>query len=588
MNRGNKLKRIKKIVSILAIALIAVIATGSVQAYADTVTYKTSAKGTVTISEKEGNSDTDYVIDASGQKVINYANFKSITIINAKSYTEKASGNTIVIKKKKAKVYVDENAKPKKITVSAKNVSVYAEKNAEIKSLVCKKANNTLNLDLKKSAAVNISISKKTDIKITGDSSATVNVSASVKNCKITTEVPVKIKKGKVVVINTGSSETDPDPTPEPVVSEKERLAELKKSAESYEGYKINISSFPNKVLKTEKEVTDCIYEASKTCVSFGLPVANFDILHYEQYYTDKFPGIEKIVFSNVRKYENTYYMKCEFVKKYATVLYEDEYAVHNALLSGNVEYLTSDEKKLYNKVVKLSSDLKKENEYDTVKSIHDYLVSKIAYDSDGKDKAKYTLAGALNNFSCVCAGYAKAFYFLGKACGLDVVIVSGNVTNSSDGHAWNKVKVDGKWYNIDVTWDDPVPDRPGNVEYIYFLLTDNDLAYDHIWDNNGLPEAKSGDLGYIYVTFGDVIRFNTDKEAMEYITSGLSKIEESSPNSFNFEVELISLETDGNLLNTEISSLVNLYHNSHNCGYKTVSKDLKEFGRYFYVKIYK
>ena len=46
-------------------------------------------------------------------------------------------------------------------------------------------------------------------------------------------------------------------------------------------------------------------------------------------------------------------------------------------------------------------------------------------------------------------------------------------------------------WYHIDVTWDDPVPDKQNEVRYNYFLLSDEQLAEDHEWDRTQYPVAN-------------------------------------------------------------------------------------------------
>jgi hypothetical protein len=58
--------------------------------------------------------------------------------------------------------------------------------------------------------------------------------------------------------------------------------------------------------------------------------------------------------------------------------------------------------------------------------------------------------------------------------------------------HLWNKVYVGGRWYNLDVTWDDPIPDKPGRVRWQYYNLTDDQMAQDHTWNQSGLPVAKT------------------------------------------------------------------------------------------------
>ena len=62
---------------------------------------------------------------------------------------------------------------------------------------------------------------------------------------------------------------------------------------------------------------------------------------------------------------------------------------------------------------------------------------------------------------------------------GIDCKVISG--TANGGGHAWNKVKLEGDYYYIDVTWDDPVPDREGRLRYDYYLTKDPTFGGDHV-----------------------------------------------------------------------------------------------------------
>ena len=61
------------------------------------------------------------------------------------------------------------------------------------------------------------------------------------------------------------------------------------------------------------------------------------------------------------------------------------------------------------------------------------------------------TIGGFLSECEPVCEGYAKAFQLLCHEIGLNCVTVS------SSGHMWNAVELDGEWFYVDPTWDDPV-----------------------------------------------------------------------------------------------------------------------------------
>lgn len=124
-------------------------------------------------------------------------------------------------------------------------------------------------------------------------------------------------------------------------------------------------------------------------------------------------------------------------------------------------------------------------SEYTKVKTIHDYLVDSITYPStiDTSNRSLFTCTGALINKVAVCQGYADAFSLLCYLSGVQADIVSGPANNGSSviGHAWNQVRINGTWYNIDCTWDAPVYSGYGQARvYNYFLITDSTISADH------------------------------------------------------------------------------------------------------------
>lgn len=119
----------------------------------------------------------------------------------------------------------------------------------------------------------------------------------------------------------------------------------------------------------------------------------------------------------------------------------------------------------------------KRANTYENVKLVHDYLVQSIEYEQTVSMPNIYNLYGAIVNKQCVCEGYAKAFKYLMDSIDIPCVIVIGKATNSegdTENHAWNYVQLNGIWYAIDCTWDDPILTGPGFIsnssKYKYFL----------------------------------------------------------------------------------------------------------------------
>ncbi|AXI01189.1 DUF5050 domain-containing protein [Sporosarcina sp. PTS2304] len=132
--------------------------------------------------------------------------------------------------------------------------------------------------------------------------------------------------------------------------------------------------------------------------------------------------------------------------------------------------------------------------EYEKVKALHNDLVLHTAYDYENFKMNRipaesYTIYGTLIKNTAVCQGYALTMIHLLNQIGIESIYVRGTPAMN---HAWNKVKIDGEWYNLDATWDDPVPDRKGKIGYGYFLVTDQQLAKTHSWKNTDLPTARN------------------------------------------------------------------------------------------------
>ncbi|MFD1884169.1 transglutaminase domain-containing protein [Paenibacillus wenxiniae] len=116
-------------------------------------------------------------------------------------------------------------------------------------------------------------------------------------------------------------------------------------------------------------------------------------------------------------------------------------------------------------------------NDHQKVKAIHDWVVRNVKYD---ETYTRYTAYEALHDGTAVCQGYALLTYELLKEAGIQNLIVEG--TAGGELHAWNLVNLDGTWYHLDTTWDDPVPDQGDEVDTTYYLLTDAQMKKDHNW----------------------------------------------------------------------------------------------------------
>lgn len=168
-------------------------------------------------------------------------------------------------------------------------------------------------------------------------------------------------------------------------------------------------------------------------------------------------------------------------------------------------------------------------SDYQKIKTIHDYIIINTSYDTSTElPNSSFSPEGVFLKGIAVCQGYAEAFQLFMDALKIESKIVKGTANNIS--HAWNVVKVNGFWYQIDVTWDDPIIDdqvKTGtdNLTYSYFLKPDSIFNKDHI-PSSTPPPCTATDYLYIeqyynipYTILGTVN--DIPSKFMEYFATG-------------------------------------------------------------------
>ncbi|MBQ9784553.1 MAG: hypothetical protein IJW29_03530 [Clostridia bacterium] len=139
-------------------------------------------------------------------------------------------------------------------------------------------------------------------------------------------------------------------------------------------------------------------------------------------------------------------------------------------------------------------------SEYDRELLLHDRLASHVTYDLGAPNA--HNAYGALVEGRAVCEGYAEALQVLLHRAWIESVLVFGSSVNPStgspEGHAWNMVEIDGKYYHVDLTWND----QETNTYHAYFNLTDAMIAEDHTVDPTpyALPACEATDAFYFNV----------------------------------------------------------------------------------------
>jgi len=151
-------------------------------------------------------------------------------------------------------------------------------------------------------------------------------------------------------------------------------------------------------------------------------------------------------------------------------------------------------------------------SDYDKTLAAHNWLVANLEYDvntsSISDENGTY---GAFILRRTMCQGYAEALELLLKCyTNVEVVQIVGEALNTGlfrdeegregapddwRGHAWNAVVMNGDWYQIDTTFNDPIGNPTGRVSHFYFGQSDGVMIKNHRWSYEYFPASYAGDF---------------------------------------------------------------------------------------------
>ncbi|MDO5147279.1 MAG: transglutaminase domain-containing protein [Eubacteriales bacterium] len=127
-------------------------------------------------------------------------------------------------------------------------------------------------------------------------------------------------------------------------------------------------------------------------------------------------------------------------------------------------------------------------SDYEKVKIAHDYICVNCDYAYRGWQYHNANTAwGALVYGEAQCSGYSRAMKALCDAIGIPCHYVHANSKSANPSHQWNQVKVDGKWYIVDVQCND------SSGFYAYFLVSGNHYKATSgmQWNESKLPKTS-------------------------------------------------------------------------------------------------
>lgn len=182
--------------------------------------------------------------------------------------------------------------------------------------------------------------------------------------------------------------------------------------------------------------------------------------------------------------------------------------AILEAWNSGDTSALTQKNKAIHDACAAVIREIIADDmtEFEKELAIHDWIVLWASYDIEANNNspnAKPTPDndnpyGLLFKRKAICSGYTSTFQLFMDMLEIECITVNGYARNKATEHAWNMVRINGQWYCVDVTWDDPTGAYQDDyISHEYFNVTSQHLRNSlHIWDETGVPEATATDYG--------------------------------------------------------------------------------------------
>lgn len=228
------------------------------------------------------------------------------------------------------------------------------------------------------------------------------------------------------------------------------------------------------KTVPSEEEAVQTVYEAMKTGdtnISIYYAGSKSELESYAQQIVE-----EAFLIDDETTSDDFDYMKNKYRGYTAGISGLGVYTINYEFEYSETETQTE---WVNEQVAQIISDFgfDEKSEYEKVKMIHDYIIDNISYDITVQYNSAYE---ALMSQATACQGYANLAYKLFTEAGIGCRIITG--TADGEAHAWNIVEIDGLWYNIDCTWDDPIGASSDNNQYDYFLKSNNNFT-DHVRD---------------------------------------------------------------------------------------------------------
>ena len=246
--------------------------------------------------------------------------------------------------------------------------------------------------------------------------------------------------------------------------------------------------------------ISDKIIYRNNSVLAYNEYYLDYDYLYVQNIDTNKVNNYQEVLntfYSVINSGDDNYAFYCNYdncINDVKSLINNDETIsninnfVHpfNSFKSINIDISTSG--KITIKIKKVYDDKKIEyiknyiNEFintnindtmlttDKIKVFHDHIINNTIYDEENPDYA-YDAYELLTTGKSICGGYSDIMSIYLNTLGIQ------NYKITSENHVWNLIYLDGVWYHLDATWDDPVA-NDGNQYIIhnFFIISTKEL----------------------------------------------------------------------------------------------------------------
>ena len=206
-----------------------------------------------------------------------------------------------------------------------------------------------------------------------------------------------------------------------------------------------------------------------------------------------------------------------------------------------DVDDISGIKKDIDSKINQVLASVSGSSDYEKALYIHDWIVDNTVYDKEfdsfaenEKDLGR-TIYGMLIKGRTLCDGYSKTFQYFMNKLGIPCTQATGPC-NDGELHAWNIIVLDGEYYQVDPTWDDPSGDNQ-KLHHNYFCITDQEMYRSRTLNESYMSVPVCTATKYNYHIYNGLYCENYDETVMSnavrfYVENDCDQIEIKFPTS--------------------------------------------------------